>query len=525
MPTINPNDVTLTQGQKYYDPKTGQDIGTVQYSAETGQKLGLGQTTTQNITPQSLTRTPPLELPKTPVSTAISAAQGALEAGAEQATSALDQYQIEQNKQTKENVSAEQKSLKDKFNELAGIPQQQADLEREADIAGKLKEQNEARAAKQSNNNLLIQEQRALLKRREAIFSSGSLTTGQAEAQYNAEARQSLSKQADISLNGLLLEARFENATFDLNSAQSIVQHKIDVMTEGLKQKLEFDKFFLERNEDKLTTSEKRIFDQMQTEDQRKYDTTKSELESVHDTYLKAVEGGAPTNVAQLILKAKTSTEALGLAGNYLRKPVSPVAGGKITAVPISKITAGVDGGINEAVPYYSQLLAEGKISLANVPQSIRNSVVSYSQGDINKPLAETAIKEISQTESAVANLNVLKGVIQQNLQFVGPISGLARFNPYSKARQVQAEIDRVRQTVGKALEGGVLRKEDEEKYKKILATLADTPETAIYKIESLISALGRDVSIYKANQLSAGRFVKGQTTTKPEDLRAKYNY
>ena len=82
-----------------------------------------------------------------------------------------------------------------------------------------------------------------------------------------------------------------------------------------------------------------------------------------------------------------------------------------------------------------------------------------------------------------------------------------------------------MRQTVGKALEGGVLRKEDEEKYKKILATLADTPETAIYKIESLISALGRDVSIYKANQLSAGRFVKGQTTTKPEDLRAKYNY
>jgi hypothetical protein len=41
--------------------------------------------------------------------------------------------------------------------------------------------------------------------------------------------------------------------------------------------------------------------------------------------------------------------------------------------------------------------------------------------------------------------------------------------NPWSGSRKVQAEIDRVRQLVGKALEGGVLRKEDEEKYKKIL--------------------------------------------------------
>jgi hypothetical protein len=35
-------------------------------------------------------------------------------------------------------------------------------------------------------------------------------------------------------------------------------------------------------------------------------------------------------------------------------------------------------------------------------------------------------------------------------------------------------------------LEGGVLRKEDEEKYKKILPTVNDTMETVLYKMKQL---------------------------------------
>lgn len=178
----------------------------------------------------------------------------------------------------------------------------------------------------------------------------------------------------------------------------------------------------------------------------------------------------------------------------------------------------------SETVTTYAQLLADGKISLANVPQNIRNQVVAATGGIINKPLSDTAIKDIQQSQSAIANLNALKGVVESNLQYVGPVKGLARFNPYSKARQVQSEIDRVRQQVGKTLEGGVLRKEDEEKYKKILATLADTPETALYKIDSLISSLERDIELYKTLQRDTGRFVPG-TSSKPEDLRSKYNY
>lgn len=128
------------------------------------------------------------------------------------------------------------------------------------------------------------------------------------------------------------------------------------------------------------------------------------------------------------------------------------------------------------------------------------------------KPLSDVAIKEITQTETAIEALNDLKSSIQNNEDLLGPIRGLAALNPYSEARQLQADVDRIRQVVGKALEGGVLRKEDEEKYKKILATLVDTPTTALYKINQLIADLTRNVETYKNNQALAGRNISTES-------------
>lgn len=124
------------------------------------------------------------------------------------------------------------------------------------------------------------------------------------------------------------------------------------------------------------------------------------------------------------------------------------------------------------------------------------------------KPLAESAITKMAETRSAMASLKDLRTVLQENEQYIGPISGLAALNPYSDARKAQARIDLVKQRVGKALEGGVLRKEDEEKYKKILATLQDTPSTAFSKVDGLIQTLERDLDIFIEGQRAAGRRV-----------------
>jgi len=63
-------------------------------------------------------------------------------------------------------------------------------------------------------------------------------------------------------------------------------------------------------------------------------------------------------------------------------------------------------------------------------------------------------------------------------------------FGVGADAKGRQAVIDRVKQVIGKALEGGVLRKEDEYKYTKILPTIQDTPSVAKVKLDGLRDAL-----------------------------------
>ena len=122
------------------------------------------------------------------------------------------------------------------------------------------------------------------------------------------------------------------------------------------------------------------------------------------------------------------------------------------------------------------------------------------------RPLSDAAIGRITDARAAIASAKDLRAIMNENEQYIGPVAGLAALNPYSEARKVKADVDRVRQRVGKALEGGVLRKEDEEKYKLILATLTDEPSTAIYKIDGLIGNLEKDIELFIEEQTLAGR-------------------
>jgi len=57
-------------------------------------------------------------------------------------------------------------------------------------------------------------------------------------------------------------------------------------------------------------------------------------------------------------------------------------------------------------------------------------------------------------------------------------------------AKSKQGVIDRVKQVIGKALEGGVLRKEDEYKYEKILPIISDVSEVVETKLAGLEKAI-----------------------------------
>ncbi len=234
--------------------------------------------------------------------------------------------------------------------------------------------------------------------------------------------------------------------------------------------------------------------------------------------------------------------------GNSL---VDPTTGEVIYNAPFKPTASRSSGGIPSSVPTGSdfvgpidpraplspnaQAVVENPNVLKTYTPTLQGKVVAELQAAgyqaalakaAAKPLSDTAIKEITQSEGAIQGLQNLKQKVAENQKYIGPLSGLQSLNPYSEGRKVQADINRVKQQVGKALEGGVLRKEDEEKYKKILSTLFDTPATAQYKIDALISSVQRDLDIYKSLQQGSGRNVPATTTTTgAEALRSKYNY
>ena len=78
-------------------------------------------------------------------------------------------------------------------------------------------------------------------------------------------------------------------------------------------------------------------------------------------------------------------------------------------------------------------------------------------------------------------------------------------------AKSRQAVIDRVKQVIGKALEGGVLRKEDEYKYEKILPTIKDVADVVSTKLAGLESAIalrrGRSLDAFEDAGYDVARF------------------
>lgn len=128
------------------------------------------------------------------------------------------------------------------------------------------------------------------------------------------------------------------------------------------------------------------------------------------------------------------------------------------------------------------------------------------------------------------------------NDKLFDPISGRARkLNPYQTDTQLlDANLKLVKQIIGKGLEGGVLRKEDEEKYKDILPQISDTAEVARGKLSKLKDSIsqkyGTSVDVFK----ELGFSMDGVKPIGPQEqatspqaggnpnaatLRQKYNY
>ena len=161
--------------------------------------------------------------------------------------------------------------------------------------------------------------------------------------------------------------------------------------------------------------------------------------------------------------------------------------------------------------------VAESEIQPGDAPYtSARDSLRNVTAGDASR---------FAELQSSLDDLGVVRQTLQGTKDATGAMAGLQAALPNvvtemtgigRDAKSRVAVINRVKQVIGKALEGGVLRKEDEAKYEKILPTINDDPAVVETKLNGLESAiklkLERELEAREASGFDVSGFRNGST-------------
>lgn len=214
----------------------------------------------------------------------------------------------------------------------------------------------------------------------------------------------------------------------------------------------------------------------IQAERQRKADIAKVQLES--DTPIEV--GGSLVNpvTGEVVYSGAKNAEGFTLGEGQARYDAQ---GNLLASVPKSEAAL---------TPYQAAQLEIERQKIA--------------QG---KQLTPDQINRISEGKQLPIVLEGLEKAIKENSMVFGPVAGrIAGANPYAAQTQtIQAELKRAMQSIGKYLEGGVLRAEDEKKYEKMLPQLTDTPQVALNKLAGIKTLLENKQAQYLSDIGSGG--------------------
>lgn len=121
------------------------------------------------------------------------------------------------------------------------------------------------------------------------------------------------------------------------------------------------------------------------------------------------------------------------------------------------------------------------------------------------KRLPPDKVLALNEGKNVARLLPEVEQALSKNAAIFGPVEGKARgSNPYdTNAQTVDARMRTAAQAFGRFMEGGVLRKEDEEKYRKMFPQLNDTPELAKNKLAIVQRQL---IQKYEDDKATLGR-------------------
>lgn len=134
-------------------------------------------------------------------------------------------------------------------------------------------------------------------------------------------------------------------------------------------------------------------------------------------------------------------------------------------------------------------------------------------------------VLSVQQGAQIPKQLDGIDATLTQNEKLFGPMQGrMGAMNPYDTASQsVDAQLRSTAQAFGRYMEGGVLRKEDEEKYRKMFPQLSDTPDVARNKLQIvrklLVDKQNADTEALAAQGYDTSGFQKLPDATLPKNL------
>lgn len=151
-----------------------------------------------------------------------------------------------------------------------------------------------------------------------------------------------------------------------------------------------------------------------------------------------------------------------------------------------------------------AQLVNSKEQELGRTKIAMLKAIGADNAGSNGKILPAGKVEGLSKAATIPELVREMTSIFENNKDIMGRYSGkiakIASWIPgiseeyRTRIETVDGAIAKGRQIIGKVLEGGVLRKEDETKYKKILADLDTDPQAAINKLYSLSETVSGDI-------------------------------
>lgn len=196
---------------------------------------------------------------------------------------------------------------------------------------------------------------------------------------------------------------------------------------------------------------------------------------------------------AQKQMKAEMAGAANSHATGIVDK--AAVKGAPVTAAAKVTYEQDADGKISKKTVY-----GDNRTEYGNAPSGYRpaaNGTLEAIPGGPadpkNKPnnnaegkiLPANTVMSLNEGQAVARMLPDVEQAIKANASIMGPVAGRARSaNPYdTNAQTVDAQFRAASQSFGRFMEGGVLRKEDEDKYRKMFPQFSDKPDVAKNKL------------------------------------------